>query len=662
MSWNAGTLVGSALGPIAPQSGEPTLSTTGPRVSLSSVGATLDPTWTGSEVVINLGDSWATASSNNPAGTIFRVRAGVHRRTCVGVVPKNGQQFIGENGAIVSGAVDVGNTGWTQSGQVWHKTDASWPATSDGGVGPGAFLAGYEAMRYREDLFVDKLPLRRLGAGGTGGAGSFTATPGVGEWSYDSATKTIYLGQDPAGHSIEVSFDLGGNNRMIATGAPGNQERVILKNLIVEGYATGNQDSAIYTLDAGGGGTLDNSFPMNTTTNGYDHTGATPEGGTSGTLGGWLVDHCEIRLCHSVGIFLGPGSIMQNSSVHHNGQVGAKAAGRNAQILSSVISDNNYTHYDTFVEAGGFKAWNATKLRIADSVFERNLGPALWLDYTWDGHVIEYCRFEDGNHAAVACEMTEGCEIRYCQFLGNCMDHWEMAHTNPDYAANYITGQVWGYNARNYNVHHNYIDTKATGWGGMAMQEQERGGVSPLSQGTGAGATSGPYNGLRATCAGSSFEHNTVWMRSVRQGNAVAWRGVVTMDYGTYGDISVAKAAGWLLRTATDVGQAGSYPYTLTIDNNFYHLPLESKLPNTHPQLESGASVNYAWYPFRWDGQWGTQVLVPPAPYTGTNIYTVIDGGRRFGNFAQWQAELAAVGDGTGGFGADANSWASYDQ
>lgn len=662
MSWVVGQAKGVAVAPSVPQSGEPTLTTTGPRVSLNSVGATLTPTWTGSEVVINPGDTWATAVAANPAGTVFRVAAGIHRRTCVAVGPKNGMQFIGENGAIVSGLTDIGNTGWTQNGSVWHKTNASWPASHDGGVGPGAYDPGYEAMRYGEDLFIDKQPLHRLGSGGTGGTGSFTATPGLGQWSYDSATKTVYLGQDPAGQTIEVSFDLDGTNRMMATTGGGTTERVTLKNLIIEGYATSNQDAAVHTLDAGGGGTVDPAFPMNTTANGYDYTGATPEGGTSPTLGGWLIDHCEIRLCHSVGIFLGPGSIMQNSSVHHNGQVGAKAAGRNAKILVCDISDNNYTHYDVFVEAGGFKAWNTTNLTIADSRFTRNRGTALWMDYTWTGQLIEYCLFENNTGSGVACEMTEGCEIQHCQFLGNCTATWNTSHTDPDYAANYITAQIWGYDSRNYNVHHNYIDTKATGWGGIALQEQERGGISPLAQGTGAGAASGPYAGLRATCAGFQFQHNAVWIRSVRQGNAVAWRGIVTMDYGTYGNISVAKAAGWLLRTDTDAGQPGSYPYTLTIDNNFYHLPLESKAPNTHALLESGVSVNYAWYPFRWDGQWGSQVLIGSAPYSGTNIYTIIDAGRRFGNFAQWSTALAPAGNGSGGFGADSNSWASYDQ
>jgi hypothetical protein len=151
-------------------------------------------------------------------------------------------------------------------------------------------------------------------------------------------------------------------------------------------------------------------------------------------------------------------------------------------------------------------------------------------------------------------------------------------------------------------------------------------------------------------------------MRSTRNGNVAGWRGIVTTDYGTFASISTGKAAGWMLRTDTDYGVAGSYPYALTINNNFYHLPRGALAPNSDVNLESGASTNYAWYPFRWDGQWGAQVLVGGAPYTASNLYQLLDSGRRFGNFAQWTTPLAAAGIGTGGFGVDTNSTATYDQ
>ncbi len=640
--------------------GEPTLGTTGPRVSLASVGATMSPTFTGSETVINVGDDWSAKIAAASAGTVFRVKAGIHRRTAFGCAPKNGMQFIGESGAIVSGAVDISGTGWIQSGSVWHKTDPSWPVTSDGGVGPGQFDTGWEAARQREDLTVDLQPLQRLGSGGTAGAASFTATPGAGQWSYDSATKTIYLGQNPTGHMIEVSFDLTYNYFMYSQSGSG--ERVVLRNLIVRHYPSSNQNAAIQCLDVGGGIGGPGNYPMNTVTNGYNYLGSVPEGNTDAVLGGWLVDHCEITLCHSVGIYVGPGTIVQDCDISLNGQVGCKGAGRNIIYQRCTVNSNNYTHYDTFVEAGGFKSFATTNLTFRDMSFSANRGFGSWTDYTFDGHLYEYCVFSDNYGSGISAEMTEGVEVRYCQFLGNAAGTYTISLTDPDYASNYCTGQAFFYNGRNAHVHDNYFDTKTTGWGGVFFQEQERGGVVPYSQGTGSTATSGPYAGKRGSCSGAVVTNNSITIRTATHGNAAGWRAIVTQDYGGYGMQSTGKIAGWVLRTDTDYGAAGTYPYTLQWSANFYHLPASVASGNSDSLLQSAASTNYANYPFRWDGQYGWQTFVPPAPYTATNLYYVADSGRRFGNGAQWSLALAAAGNGTGGFGQDIGSVFTYDQ
>ncbi|MBD3393124.1 MAG: hypothetical protein GF418_13465 [Chitinivibrionales bacterium] len=54
------------------------------------------------EVVINPGDDWGAAISNNPAGTVFIIKAGIHPDPEISDA-KNGMQFIGEDGAIAQG-------------------------------------------------------------------------------------------------------------------------------------------------------------------------------------------------------------------------------------------------------------------------------------------------------------------------------------------------------------------------------------------------------------------------------------------------------------------------------------------------------------------------------------------------------------------------------
>ncbi|MPZ48143.1 MAG: hypothetical protein GEU75_02330 [Dehalococcoidia bacterium] len=74
------------------------------RPSATPPPSTIPPATTAqarSELVINPGDNIQAAVSANPEGATFIIRAGVHIRQSV--VPKAGQSFIGEPGAILDG-------------------------------------------------------------------------------------------------------------------------------------------------------------------------------------------------------------------------------------------------------------------------------------------------------------------------------------------------------------------------------------------------------------------------------------------------------------------------------------------------------------------------------------------------------------------------------
>ena len=55
-----------------------------------------------SEIFISPGQSIQDAVDANPAGTTFHIKAGIHRLQQV--KPKDGDKFIGEPGAILSGS------------------------------------------------------------------------------------------------------------------------------------------------------------------------------------------------------------------------------------------------------------------------------------------------------------------------------------------------------------------------------------------------------------------------------------------------------------------------------------------------------------------------------------------------------------------------------
>lgn len=68
-----------------------------------SCGETMDST---GQVALNPGDNFQQANDNFPPGTVFIVRSGVHTKQRVHN-PKNGNAWLGEEGAILDGANDI---------------------------------------------------------------------------------------------------------------------------------------------------------------------------------------------------------------------------------------------------------------------------------------------------------------------------------------------------------------------------------------------------------------------------------------------------------------------------------------------------------------------------------------------------------------------------
>lgn len=85
-----------------------TSTTIGTRVAAGSIvrGPQASITPPAGAVSITAGSSIQTAINNNPAGTAFYLRAGTHSITA-SIVPKTGNTFVGELGAIIDG------TGWS---------------------------------------------------------------------------------------------------------------------------------------------------------------------------------------------------------------------------------------------------------------------------------------------------------------------------------------------------------------------------------------------------------------------------------------------------------------------------------------------------------------------------------------------------------------------
>ena len=260
-----------------------------------------------------------------PAGTTFLIQAGVHRLESV--VPKNGDSFIGEPGAILSGAILINS--FRRQGKYWTAKCSILRIE-----GPGKCQPQYPACTLPEDLFVDEFPLLRV---------PNLADVAGHAWYLDYAAGTLYISDDPTGRTVELS---------VARHAfYGSATDVTIRGLVIEKYANPAQSGAIHALTDPGPLSRD-----------------------------WVVEKNEVRLNHGAGIRLGHGTQVLQNRIHHNGQIGAVGSGNNIVVEGNEIAYNNYAGYDYSWEAGGTKFAYTRKLVVRTNYVHNNQGPGLWTD------------------------------------------------------------------------------------------------------------------------------------------------------------------------------------------------------------------------------------------------------------------------------------------
>ena len=140
-------------------------------------------------IVINPGDDIQSIVDTNPEGTTFILKAGVHRFR--EIWPKDGNTFIGENGAIMNGSRLL--TEFETDGGLYYaanQTQGDWYGGSD------ICQEGWERCNHPEDLYFDNVPLRHV---------TSLADVAPGKWFFDYDADRIYFADDPTGHTVETS-------------------------------------------------------------------------------------------------------------------------------------------------------------------------------------------------------------------------------------------------------------------------------------------------------------------------------------------------------------------------------------------------------------------------------------------------------------------------
>ena len=262
------------------------------------------------------------AVARRPAGTVFCIAKGVHRlRTAI--VPKTGDAFLGQPGAVLSGAKEIGSR-FVRSGKLW----SAGGQTQQNPAVVGECAQG-TSCRYADDVFLNERPLVRV-------LDRSSVRPG--RFYFDYEHDRIWIADDPRGHRVEAA---------VATrafrGWGSGADDVRIDGLVIEKFANEAQIGAV---------------------NGR----AT-----------WSVVNCLVRLNHGVGIQ--DAHWIVRNRVDRNGQLGIGGDElRGALVAENEITRNNYAGFDLGWEAGGGKWLRTTALVVRGNLVRDNGGPGLWTD------------------------------------------------------------------------------------------------------------------------------------------------------------------------------------------------------------------------------------------------------------------------------------------
>ena len=310
------------------------------------------------KLTVHPGDDISSLVQQNPPGTEFRIQAGVYRLQSI--IPKDGDSFIGEPGAILSGAQLL--THFSRSGRFWTAAVQATPRREY----RGQCAAAHPACTYPEDLFFDSKPLGRE-------AGMEDVSPG--KWYLDYAGHQAYFADDPTGHTVEIG--------LTPYAIRGAAAKVRIEGLDIEKYACEASDGAV---------------------DGRSNSGQMSRD--------WVVQNNVTRLNHGMGIRLGDAMQVLGNKIMENGQLGVGGGGSNGVVDGNEIARNNYAGYDYGWEAGGSKFAFTHNLIVRNNYAHDNDGPGLWTDLENENTLYDHNHTSSNREAGILHEVSYHAIIR----------------------------------------------------------------------------------------------------------------------------------------------------------------------------------------------------------------------------------------------------------
>ena len=245
----------------------------------------------------------AATRRDDACRTRFCIRAGVHRLPAP-VVPRSRQVFIGEPGAILSGA---------RTSPLASRSGRHWVASASrhrNRHATGQCRGGGSACTYRT-----------TSTSTAGLSAESCRSPDLrpGTFFFDHDAGQVWIARDPRGHHVDVGRTP--RRSRAGSGAVG----VVVEGLVVEKFANQSGVGAVQGRE------------------------------------GWIVTANEVRLNHGVGVQ--GADVVTRNRIHHNGQLGYSTYGATGTLFAeNEVANNNYADYDWFWEAGGAKFMVTTRL------------------------------------------------------------------------------------------------------------------------------------------------------------------------------------------------------------------------------------------------------------------------------------------------------------
>jgi hypothetical protein len=360
-------------------------------------------------VTLNPGDDIQAAVDAHGIATTFHLSAGTYR--IQSIVPKDDDLFIGDDGAILNGANVL--TVFDRDGTLYvARNQRIDPNTQV----HGECRKGYPRCGYPQDLYFDGKPLHAV-------AKKSKVEPGTFFYDYDH--DSVYFADDPSGHTVELSY------RPFAFG--GAAHDVTIENLIVENYASADQQGAI---------------------------------GNHAEGKGWRMHNDEVRWNHGVGVAMPPYSEVHDSFIHHNGELGMGAGTGGGTFERNELAFNAWNGTDCNWECGGAKWAQVTEWFVDDNYVHDNQGPGLWADIDSKQMAFDGNRIEDNLLAGISYEISNSAIISHNSFKGNGAAAFNWGWD----------GQVQVQNSWGVQVYRNTLALDGTrGGNGIIIIQQNRG-------------------------------------------------------------------------------------------------------------------------------------------------------------------------------------------